>query len=42
MLLERGADPNARQKDEFTPLMEADQQNDKRLRELLVRHGATS
>ena len=42
MLLERGADPNARQKDEFTPLMEADQVGDMRLRELLVQHGATS
>lgn len=41
LLLERGADPNTRQKDEFTPLMEADQQNDRRLRELLVQHGAT-
>ena len=42
LLLERGADPNARQKDEFTPLMEADQQNDERLRQLLVQHGATA
>ena len=41
MLLERGADPNARQKDEFTPLMAADQVGDTRLRELLVQHGAT-
>ena len=42
MLLERGADPNARQKDEFTPLMAADQHGDARLRELLVAHGATA
>ena len=41
MLLERGADPNARQKDEFTPLTAADQVGDTRLRELLVQHGAT-
>ena len=41
MLLERGADPNARQKDEFTPLTAADQVGDMRLRELLVQHGAT-
>ena len=42
LLLEHGADPNARQQDEFTPLMAADQQGDARLRELLVEHGATS
>jgi ankyrin repeat protein len=42
LLLERGADPNARQQDDFTPLMEADQQNDKRLRDLLAQHGATA
>jgi uncharacterized protein len=41
LLLEHGADPNARQQDEFTPLMAADQQGDARLRELLVEHGAT-
>ena len=41
LLLEHGADPNARQKDEFTPLAEADQVGDKRLRKLLVEHGAT-
>ena len=40
LLLERGADPNTRQKDDFTPLMAADQHGDARLRELLVRHGA--
>jgi len=41
-LLEHGADPNARQQDDFTPLMAADQQGDGRLRALLVEHGATS
>jgi ankyrin repeat protein len=41
LLLEHGADPNARQEGDFTPLMEADQNNDARLRELLVQHGAT-
>ena len=41
MLLERGADPNAKQQDEFTPLMAAEQHGDERLRELLVEHGAT-
>ena len=42
VLLEAGADPNARQQDAFTPLMEADQLGDARLRELLVERGATS
>jgi uncharacterized protein len=42
LLLERGADPNALQQDDFTPLMAADQHGDKRLRELLVEHGATA
>lgn len=41
LLLERGADPNARQQDDYTPLMAADQHCDERLRELLVAHGAT-
>ena len=41
-LLEHGADPNARQQDDFTPLMAAGQQGDERLRTLLVEHGATS
>jgi uncharacterized protein len=41
LLLEHGADPNARQQDDFTPLQAADQHGDTRLRELLVRHGAT-
>jgi uncharacterized protein len=40
LLLEHGADPNVRQQDDFTPLMEADQNGDARLRELLVEHGA--
>jgi ankyrin repeat protein len=40
LLLEHGADPNARQQDEFTPLMEADQHGDERLRTLLIEHGA--
>ena len=40
-LLEHGADPNARQQDEYTPLMAADQVGDSRLRELLIEHGAT-
>ena len=42
LLLEAGADPNARQQDEYTPLMAADQHDDTRLRELLVEHGAMS
>jgi ankyrin repeat protein len=41
LLLEAGADPNARQQDDYTPLMAADQHRDRRLRELLVEHGAT-
>jgi ankyrin repeat protein len=41
LLLEHGADPNAVQQDEFTPLMEAEQHGDERLKELLVEHGAT-
>jgi ankyrin repeat protein len=41
LLLEHGADPNARQQDDFTPLMAADQHGDERLRSLLVEHGAT-
>jgi len=42
VLLEHGADPNARQQDDYTPLMAADQQGDAALRELLVEHGATN
>jgi ankyrin repeat protein len=41
LLLDAGADPNARQQDDFTPLMAADQHGDTRLRDLLVEHGAT-
>jgi uncharacterized protein len=40
LLLEHGADPNARQRGEFTPLMAAEAHGDDRLRELLVQHGA--
>jgi ankyrin repeat protein len=42
LLLDHGADPNARQQDDFTPLMAADQQGDDRLRALLVERGATN
>jgi ankyrin repeat protein len=41
LLLEAGADPNALQQDDYTPLMAADQHGDARLRDLLVAHGAT-
>jgi uncharacterized protein len=41
LLLDAGADPNARQQDDYTPLMGADQHDDARLRDLLVAHGAT-
>lgn len=41
LLLEAGAEPNAPQQDDYTPLMAADQHGDTRLRELLVEHGAT-
>ena len=41
LLLEAGADPNARQQDDFTPLMAAEQHGDERLRDLLLAHGAT-
>jgi ankyrin repeat protein len=40
LLLDHGADPNARQQDDFTPLMAADQHEDERLCLLLVEHGA--
>jgi ankyrin repeat protein len=40
LLLEHGADPNARQQDDYTPLMAADQHGDERLRDLLIEHGA--
>jgi ankyrin repeat protein len=41
LLLDNGADPNARQQDDYTPLMAADQHGDERLHELLVEKGAT-
>jgi ankyrin repeat protein len=41
LLLEAGADPNAHQQDEFTPLMAAEQHGDERLRDLLLAYGAT-
>ena len=41
LLLEHGADPNARQQDDFTPLMAADQSGDDRLARLLEEYGAT-
>jgi len=40
LLLEHGADANARQQDDFTPLIAADHHGDERLRTLLVEHGA--
>jgi uncharacterized protein len=42
LLVEAGADVNARQQDEYTPLMAADQHGDTRLRKLLVEYGATA
>src|ERR671934_2398292 len=42
LLLEAGANPNARQQDDFTPLMAADQHADTRLRDLLLERGATA
>lgn len=42
LLLEHGADPNARQQDDFTPLMAAEHHGDERLRRILVDYGATS
>jgi ankyrin repeat protein len=41
LLLEAGADPNARQQDDYTPLMAAEQSGDERLRNLLIERGAT-
>ena len=40
LVLEHGADPNARQQDDFTALMAAEAHGDERLRRLLVEHGA--
>lgn len=40
-LLERGADPNATQMDDYTPMDEAKQNNDETLVELLKEYGAT-
>jgi ankyrin repeat protein len=40
LLLEHGADANARQQDDLTPLIAADHHGDERLRTLLVEHGA--
>jgi ankyrin repeat protein len=42
LLLEHGADPNARQQDDFTPLQAAEQRGDQRLAELLRQHGAVA
>jgi ankyrin repeat protein len=42
LLLEHGADPNARQQDDYTPLMAAEAHGDERLRALLVAHGAAT
>lgn len=41
-LLERGADPNAKQMDDYTPLAEAQQNNDTALADLLRQYGATA
>jgi len=40
LLLRHGADPNARQQDDYTPLMAAEQHGDERLRGLLIEHAA--
>jgi ankyrin repeat protein len=42
VLLDAGADPNARQHGGFTPLLEAAQSRDADLAELLLAHGADS
>jgi ankyrin repeat protein len=42
LLLEAGADPNARQRGGFTPLMAAEQLGLPDLAELLIRHGAVA
>jgi uncharacterized protein len=42
LLLEHGADPNARQQDDYTPLQAAEQRGDQRLAELLRQHGAVA
>jgi ankyrin repeat protein len=42
LLLEHGADPNARQQDDYTPLMAAEAHGDERLARLLKEYGATT
>jgi uncharacterized protein len=42
VLLDAGADPNARQQDDFTPLMAAQQRNDTELEAILRERGAVA